>query len=155
MKRTKPVISITFEHDVLEAIDRKAERLNVSRSSIVSTLLKGALSGTDPQDVERLLNLNMKRIDRTMTGMDNHITVMAELLVSFATLFLQYNPRIEDDDDRREAAKAADERADALLRLVSRRIAQDGGIFHRLAQPIDTPENAEVEEISDDSTDHA
>lgn len=136
MKR-KERITLSIDPRLKSAAATAAKREGVSVSAYMEGALLRQMSAPDGSDIERVMNLGLKRVDRTLAQQSDRTAVLAELVHILLTLFLTHNPRIEDEHERAIANEQADERAERALRLVERRLSE-GGLFARLGTPVET-----------------
>lgn len=136
MKR-KERLSVSMDSRLKSAVAAAAKREGVTSSAYIEGVLLRDMSAPDGSDIERIMNLGLKRVDRTLAQQSDRTAVLAELVHILLTLFLTHNPRIEDDQERAIANEQADERAERALILVERRL-NEGGLFARLGTPVET-----------------
>lgn len=147
---TKRTIAVYVDPEIADQIKRAANQAGAPVSAIAEKAFRNYLSEPEPASIERVLNLGMKRLDRTMTDQNYHLTVIAEFLPIILRQIFQNFPRIEDDAERARAAEAAEARMENTFALIEQRLNQ-GGLFAQLGAPVQAnPDTHDLEDFSDE-----
>lgn len=137
---TKARLSVYLDPEIMAALAAYADRREQSRSLIAEAAIASFLSPDADEQREAAIAKRLDRIERRMTRAERDTGIAVEMLAMFVRFWLSNAPP-PPESERALLRRLGNDRYDAFMEALGRRLAKGPRVRQELREDIGTPEN--------------